>query len=86
MAVSQADVAALQADIVSLNRAIADGVRQVTLGDQTVTYNTTDSLIRARDDAQDRLRAAQRELSAQGADAMRRGRLMLLSQRDRGYH
>ena len=39
-----------QTDIDELNRAIADGVRQVTLGGQTITYNTTESLIKARDD------------------------------------
>lgn len=43
-------MAVTQADIDTLNRAIADGVRQVTIGGQTVTYNTTDSLIKARND------------------------------------
>lgn len=43
MAVSQTDVDAL-------NSAIASGVRSVTLGGQTVIYNTTASLIQARDD------------------------------------
>lgn len=42
-----------------LNQAIADGVRQVTIGDQTTTYNTTDSLLRARDDVQRRYNAEQ---------------------------
>ena len=43
-------MAVTQEQIEELNQAIADGVRQVTLGGQTVTYNTTDSLIKARDD------------------------------------
>jgi hypothetical protein len=47
-----------QSDIDALNRAIADGVRSVTIRGQTVTYNTTASLIAARDDAR-------RELAAQ---------------------
>jgi len=38
-----------QADIQSLNEAIASGERQVTIGGTTVTYNTTESLIKARD-------------------------------------
>lgn len=41
----------LQARVNSLNDAIASGERQVTIGGTTITYNTTDSLIRARDDA-----------------------------------
>lgn len=48
---------AQRARVASLNQMIADGVRQVTIGDQTITYNTTDSLIRARDDARDQLTA-----------------------------
>lgn len=39
-----------QTDIDNLNAAIASGTRSVTLGGQTVTYNTTASLIAARDD------------------------------------
>lgn len=39
-----------QTDIDSLNAAIASGARSVTLGGQTITYNTTASLIQARDD------------------------------------
>ena len=39
-----------QADIDTLNAAIASGARSVTIGGQTITYNTTDSLIRARND------------------------------------
>jgi hypothetical protein len=52
-------MAVTQAHIDALNQAIADGVRQVTIGDQTTTYNTTDSLIRARDDQQEQLNLQQ---------------------------
>lgn len=34
----------------SLNQAIADGVRSVQINGETVIYQTTDSLIKARDD------------------------------------
>ena len=50
-------MATLQEQLDGLNQAIADGVRQVTIGDQTTTFNTTDSLIRARDDVQRRFNA-----------------------------
>jgi hypothetical protein len=43
-------MAVSQNDIDSLNAAIAAGVRSATIGGQTVTYNTTASLIQARDD------------------------------------
>ena len=49
-------MAVTQTDIDELNRAIADGVRQVTLGGQTITYNTTESLIKARDDMRTELK------------------------------
>jgi hypothetical protein len=39
-----------QAHIDALDQAIADGVRSVTVGGDTTTYNTTTSLIAARDD------------------------------------
>lgn len=38
-----------QEQLDALTQAIADGVRQVTVRGVTTTYNTTDSLIRARD-------------------------------------
>jgi hypothetical protein len=44
-----------QTDIDALNAAIASGTRQVQLGGQSVTYQTTESLIRARDDMQTQL-------------------------------
>lgn len=43
-------MAVTQADLDNLNAAIASGVRSVTLGGQTVIYNTTESLIKARND------------------------------------
>lgn len=66
-----------QADIDNLNAAIASGARSVTLGGQTVIYNTTDSLIKARNDLRN-------ELSAQ-ARAQRRQRQTYLYQDGRGY-
>lgn len=48
-----------QDQIDALNQAIADGVRQVTIGDQTTTYNTTDSLIKARNDLQEQFNRQQ---------------------------
>lgn len=50
-------MAVTQADIDALNQAIADGVRQVTINGQSTTFNTTDSLIRARNDLQAKLNA-----------------------------
>ena len=50
-------MAVTQADIDALNQAIADGVRQVTINGQTTTYNTTQSLILARDNLQTKLNA-----------------------------
>ena len=47
----------LRARVVALNVAIGKGVRSVTLGGQTITYNTTTSLIEARDDAAKQLKA-----------------------------
>ena len=45
-------MAVTQDDIDALNQAIADGVRQVSIQGQTTVFNTTDSLIKARDDLQ----------------------------------
>lgn len=50
-------MAVTQADIDNLNAAIASGARSVTLGGQTVVYNTSDSLIKARDDMAKQLAA-----------------------------
>lgn len=49
-----------QTDIDNLNAAIASGARSVTIGGQTVTYNTTASLIQARNDLQAQLDAQNR--------------------------
>ncbi len=54
-------MAVTQADIDNLNAAIASGARSVTLGGQTVIYNTAESLIKARDDLARQL-AAQQEV------------------------
>lgn len=72
--------AVTQANIDNLNQAIADGVRSVTIDGQTTIYNTTDSLIRARDDLQ-------RQLNAQNArEAGRRpSRRTMLFHGGRGY-
>jgi len=51
-------MAVTQADVDALNEAIAAGVRQVTIGGQTLTYNTTESLIQARNDMRSELQRA----------------------------
>ena len=56
-------VVTLRARVESLNKAIANGARSVTLGGQTVIYNTTESLIKARNDMQAQLSAAERQLA-----------------------
>ncbi len=50
-------MAVTQEQVDALNQAIADGVRQVTINGQSTTYNTTASLIQARDDLQSKLNA-----------------------------
>lgn len=69
-----------QADIDALNRAIASGTRSVTIGGQTVIYNTTESLIKARNDLQVQLNAQ----TAQSA-GVRRSKQTLLYQSGRGF-
>lgn len=49
-------MAVTQADLDNLNAAIASGTRQVTIGGQTILYQTTASLIQARDDLRAELR------------------------------
>lgn len=51
-------MAVTQADIDNLNAALASGTRSVTIGGQTITYGTVDALIRARNDLQRQLNAA----------------------------
>ena len=70
-------MAVTQADIDNLNAAIASGTRQVMIGGQTVLYQTTESLIKARDDMKT-------ELKAQSA-TQKRSRQMLAYQSSRGY-
>jgi PBP1b-binding outer membrane lipoprotein LpoB len=49
--------ATLRTYIEKLTKAIGSGVRSVTLGGQTITYNTATSLIEARDNMVKQLRA-----------------------------
>lgn len=73
-------MAVTQADIDALNEAIASGVRSVTIGGVTTIFNTTDSLIRARNDLQAQLNA----LTAQ-TTGKRKVKQTLLFQNGRGY-
>jgi hypothetical protein len=74
-------MAVTQAHIDALNQAIADGVRMVTLpGGQTTTYQTTESLIKARDDQRAELNA-QTNTTAE----RRKNRRTLLQYGGRGY-
>lgn len=70
-------MAVTQSDLDNLNAAIASGTRSVTLGGQTITYNTTASLIVARNDLRNEL-AAQLRTS-------RRQRQTYAYQNGRGY-
>lgn len=70
-------MAVSQSDIDNLNAAIASGARSVTVGGQTLIYNTTASLIEARNDLR-------RELNAQN-QAARRSKHSYLFQDGRGY-
>lgn len=58
------EIATLRTYVARLNKAIATGARSVTLGGQTVIYNTTESLIKARNDMQAQLTAAERANNA----------------------
>ena len=69
-----------QADIDSLNRAIASGTRSVTIGGQTVIYNTTESLIKARNDLRTEMQA-----DAIKRKGTRRSKQSLLFQSDKGF-
>lgn len=57
-------MAVTQQDIDNLNAAIAKGVRSVTIGGQTVLYNTTESLIKARNDLQAQLNATAAQVAS----------------------
>lgn len=71
-------MAVTQTDIDNLNAAIASGTRQVTIGGQTVLYQTTESLIKARDDLQ-------KELNKAATGTNRRSRRMTAYHAGRGY-
>lgn len=73
-------MAVTQSDIDSLDRAIADGVRSVTIRGTTTIYNTTDSLIRARDDLIRRLNEQEAQIAQKYPS-----RRTLLSYAGRGY-
>ena len=81
--VTQAHYDALVAEIANLNAVIAGGERQVVIGDQSVTFNTTASLMQARDDATRRLQG----LTVEGVATVRRPRprQTLLTYGGRGY-
>lgn len=67
-------MAVTQTDIDNLNAAIAAGTRSVTLGGQTVTYNTTQSLIDARNDLRKELKALTRPRRPRQTYAYQNGR------------
>lgn len=68
-------MAVSQADIDSLNAAIATGARSVSIGGTNVIYNTTESLIKARDDMR-------KELLAQNAQPRSRQNYAVYAGRD----
>lgn len=70
-------MAVTQSDIDNLNTAIASGARSATVGGQTLIYNTTASLIQARDDLQKQLNRLNR--------TSRRSLQSYLFQNGRGY-
>ena len=72
--------AVTQQDIDNLNAAIAKGVRSVTIGGQTVIYNTTESLIRARNDMQAQFNAQNAQTTGK-----RRPKQTYLVHAGRGY-
>ena len=71
-------MAVTQTQIDALDDAIASGTRSVTLDGQTVTYNTTASLILARDNLAKRL--------AEQSQTKKRPKQTYLYQSGRGYN
>lgn len=69
-----------QEQIDALNEQIASGTRQVVIGDQSITSNTTASLIQARND----LMAQKARETAKAAGKVR-PRQVLLQYGGRGY-
>lgn len=59
-----------QSDIDNLNKAIASGERQVTIGSQSITYRSIDDLIKARNDL--RQQKADEDAAAANAPQKRR--------------
>lgn len=82
MAVTQEMIDAAEASVAGLNQAIDDGVRQVSIRGQTTTFNTTASLIEARNDAQRRLGALRAEFAE---TAQPSGRVAYYYHAGRGY-
>lgn len=80
MTVRPQDITTWRLQLSDLDAAIAAGVRQVTHGDRTVTYNTTDSLIRARDHIAKLIADGQAKLASRA-----RPRQTLLYQAGRGF-
>lgn len=74
-------MAVTQAHIDALNDAIASGARQVTIGGQTILYQTTESMIKARDDLKAQMRKEQEELAGK-----KRSKQTLVYHAGRGYH
>jgi hypothetical protein len=62
-----------QDDLDRLNAAIVSGERQVSIGGQSVTYQTVDSMIKARNDLQTQLLSGPSVTT--GAMRPRRGRV-----------
>ncbi len=87
MAVTQEQIDALAAEIAGLNQCITDGVRIVVLpGGQSTTYQTTASMIQARDDAEQRLKAMQQLFDSEnGATVQYRPKQTLMYYGGRGY-
>lgn len=75
-------MAVSQADIDALNTAIASGERQVTLGGQSITYRSVGELVIARNDLQNQMNIA----SAATAQIAPRSRRMRLYHGGRGFN
>lgn len=73
-------MAVTQQDLDNLNAAISTGVRSVTIGGITTIYNTTESLIKARDDMRKELTAQTTQSSGK-----RRQKQSYMVQSGRGY-
>ena len=82
MPVTQEQIDAAAASVAGLNQAIDDGVRQVSIRGQTTTYNTSASLIEARNDAERRLKALREQFEGQPTPS---GRVAYFYQSGRGY-